>query len=519
MRRVLRRILAGLGAVALWEVVGQLNLVAQGALPGPSEIIIRFIADRADYSGHAYATFQAASLGFLIGSGFAILAGLAFAMAPVTERLSRGFNIAIFALPPIAIVPILILMTSGMTPRITLAALGCYFPVMTATMLGLSQSDPRAVDLVRAYGGGAAAVLRFVRWRSALPAVLGGLRVAAPNAVLGSILAEFGGGGRFGLGVYLIGSLGRADPARLWGIGLTATLMAGLAYGIFALIAQRATREARAVTLAPSARTEEKSRRRMTEVFLSLASLGLPIALWWGAIWAFDLPSMIAKSPADVVDYLFLAPNAGLAQTKLLAALAQTLPLTLVGLAAGLIFAFALAVLGEVWPPVGRALLPVSLVSQTMPLVALTPLLVLVLGRGTAVTIAVTVSVTFFPAFVTIAQGLALVPRAAVDLARAYGAPWWVQIRLISAPAALPSLFTAAKLAAPRALLGVMIAEWLATGRGVGNLLNQSRGMLDYGMIWSVALVSVIVSIALYQIVGTIEALMARRRPARAAAA
>ena len=47
-----------------------------------------------------------------------------------------------------------------------------------------------------------------------------------------------------------------------------------------------------------------------------------------------------------------------------------------------------------------------------------------------------------------------------------------------------------------------MIAEWLATGRGLGNLLNQSRGYLDYGMIWSVALVSVLVSVALYQVGG-----------------
>ena len=65
--------------------------------------------------------------------------------------------------------------------------------------------------------------MRWVRLRSSLPALLGGLRVAAPNAVLGAILAEFGSGARWGLGTYLLGSLGRADPARLWGIGLVAT--------------------------------------------------------------------------------------------------------------------------------------------------------------------------------------------------------------------------------------------------------------------------------------------------------
>jgi sulfonate transport system permease protein len=68
-------------------------------------------------------------------------------------------------------------------------------------------------------------------------------------------------------------------------------------------------------------------------------------------------------------------------------------------------------------------------------------------------------------------------------------------------PASLPYLFAALRLAVPRALLGVMIAEWLATGTGLGNLLNQSRGYLDYGMIWTVAAASVLLSILLYQLV------------------
>ena len=72
---------------------------------------------------------------------------------------------------------------------------------------------------------------------------------------------------------------------------------------------------------------------------------------------------------------------------------------------------------------------------------------------------------------------------------------------MVTIPASLPYLFAATRLTVPRALLGVMIAEWLATGKGLGNLLNQSRGYLDYGMIWSVAAVSVLVSVILYQIV------------------
>jgi len=79
---------------------------------------------------------------------------------------------------------------------------------------------------------------------------------------------------------------------------------------------------------------------------------------------------------------------------------------------------------------------------------------------------------------------------------------------LVAVPASLPYLFAAAKLAVPRALLGVMIAEWLATGGGLGDLLNRSRGYLDYGMIWSVAFVSVVLSIVLYRLVVLAERLM-----------
>ncbi len=490
--------------LAIWEVAGRLQLVASGALPAPSAILIRLWADLADYPLHIWSTIQSAFLGFLIGNTVAVAAGVLFVISPLALRLARGINIAIFALPPIAIVPILILTLSGMTPRIVLAALGCYFVTMTATVIGLTQTDARSIDVIRAYGGGSWQVMKHVQLRSALPAILGGLRIAAPNAVLGAILAEFGGGGRWGLGTYLIGSLGRADPARLWGIGLVATAIAGLAYAIFAIVGRHVIGASRAVTVPTSAspRTSgDWSGNPLKVTALAIASAAMPLLLWWLLLKALDVPELIAKTPAGVFDYLFLADAAPRAQQRLLAALMQTLPITAVGLFAGLAFAFALAICSEIFPAVTRALMPIALVTQTMPLVALTPLLVLLLGRGTAVTLWITISVTFFPSFVTIAQGLALVPRAALEVPRAYGATKMKELRLVAVPASLPYLFAAMRLAVPRALLGVMIAEWLATGTGLGNLLNQSRGYLDYGMIWTVAAVSVLLSVVFYQIV------------------
>ena len=327
---------------------------------------------------------RTASIGFVIGNTVAILAAILFVRAPVTERLARGINIAIFALPPIAIVPVLVIALPGEGARLALAAVAVYFPTMTAMVVGLRDIDPRTVDVVRAYGGGEGAVMRWVRLRSSVPALLGGLRVAAPNAVLGAILAEFGSGSRYGLGAYLLGSLGRADPARLWGIGLAATAIAGLGYALAALAASRVTEASRAVTIAAGA-VPSAARLRLTDprrVAIFVASLVLPFAVWWLLLWAGGLSPIIAKTPLGVFEYLFLPPTGESARERLLAALVETLPITVLGMAAGLAVAFLLAVLGSVKPGIVRALMPIALVTQTMPLVALTPLLVLIFGRG-----------------------------------------------------------------------------------------------------------------------------------------
>lgn len=493
--------------LVVWEIVGRLQLVASGALPAPSAILLRLWVDRDDYPPHILATLEGAFGGFVIGNAIAIAAGIVFALYPLAARIARGTNVAIFALPPIAIAPILVITLSGMAPRFALAAIACYFTTMTSTVIGLTEVDARSVDLVRAYGGSRWTVLRLVQLRSALPVILSGLRIAAPNAVLGSILAEFGGGGQYGLGAYLLGSLGRGDPARLWGIGLVATLIAGLAYGLFALVARVVTRGSLAVTIPTSLPGSSNSRNQPfgQRVALILASLVLPFAIWWGLLVLLHVPSLIAKTPPALANYLFFSSQSASAQSQLLDALAGTIPFTFAGMAAGLSFAFLLALGTQVYPAVVRAFLPAALVTQTMPLVALTPLLVLILGRGPEVILWITISVTFFPAFVTIAQGLLLVPPAALELPRAYGASPWQQLRLVSIPASLPYLLTAARLTAPRALLGVMIAEWLATGTGLGNLLNQSRGYMDFGMIWAVAVTSVIISVVMYQLVGVAE--------------
>ena len=270
---------AAAGAFVAWELLGDLHWVGGGALPSPSAIAAQWWQDRDLYPQHLWATLKPALLGFVAGNVVAALAALVFVLVPGLERLLRGFNIAVFAIPPIALSPVLVITLPGTLPQVVLAAVGVYFPTMLMTLLGLRDIDPRPIDVIHSYGGGSLAVLRWVRLRSCLPGLLGGLRVAAPAAILGSILAEFGSGARWGLGSFLLGSLGRGDPARIWGIGLVATAMSAAAYGLCALLARRATASLAAVTIADGrigSRAAATGRSRLQAAALGAGACAYP---------------------------------------------------------------------------------------------------------------------------------------------------------------------------------------------------------------------------------------------------
>lgn len=503
-----------LALLLLWEIAGQLKWVGDGALPAPTAVLQQLYLDRDDYPAHIWGTLRTAFLGFLVGNAVAVSMGLLFVWYRPAERIMSGINLTLFAMPAIALVPILVIALEGDTPRIVLAALSVYYPTMIATVLGLTQLDARFVDLVRVYGGGAWAVLRYARLRSGLPTVLAGLRVAAPAAVLGSLLAEFGSGGNAGLGTYLIGSLGRGDPARLWGIGLAATAISGLAYFFVDLVARRFAGNTLSVSTPVGSNSSPKAEPLASRWAMAAAAVAMPFVFWWAVVHLFQtlgVSDIVLRDPAGVFEHLFTSENSAERLARLASALAETLPFTLLGMVAGLLAAFGLAVASTLWKGLGRTLLPLSLVTQSMPLVALTPVVVLVFGRGMSSIMVITVSVTFFPAFVTIAQGLALVPTTVQEFVRAYGGNRWQQLQLIAIPWSVPYLCAAARLAAPRAFLGVMIAEWLATGTGIGNLLNESRGMLAFGMIWSVAVVAIVIAVSLNGLVALIERFVLKR--------
>lgn len=237
-----------------------------------------------------------------------------------------------------------------------------------------------------------------------------------------------------------------------------------------------------------------------------LASLVLILVIWWLFLLAFpDIGPIIGRTPADVFTYLFTAPDAAQSRQQIFDDLWITLKDTAVGFVTGMLAAVLTAALFVVYRPAAQTFMPIAMLLRSVPLVAMTPLITLVVGRGVAVVAVMGGIVVFFPALVMIMTGLSNAPQHLDDVVRVYGGGRWTALRRSAIPSAVPSLFSAAKVSVPGAFIGATVAEWLGTNKGLGSTLQQALPAAAYDQLWASVVVITVSSIVVYAIVGVIE--------------
>jgi ABC-type nitrate/sulfonate/bicarbonate transport system permease component len=146
----------------------------------------------------------------------------------------------------------------------------------------------------------------------------------------------------------------------------------------------------------------------------------------------------------------------------------------------------------------------------SIPMIAMTPLIALLFGRGLLAVTVIVGLVTFFPTLVAVTTAMRNAPRQACELVAAYGGSQARELLGVRLPFAVPSLFAAAKIALPAAIGGALLAEWLATGQGLGSLMLRASASSQFTVVWAGAAVIVAASIACYALVGAIESRVAR---------
>lgn len=250
----------------------------------------------------------------------------------------------------------------------------------------------------------------------------------------------------------------------------------------------------------------------------AVVTLAVIIGLWFAVVKLLNLDPLLAKTPADVWDYLMTGPTARADRSSVFRALGQTLLDASYGFVAGLAVAVAVALSFVLSRTIAGMMLPLAVLVRSIPLVAMTPVLTLIFGRGVLGTLVISGIVVFFPALVTMTFGLRSASRQSADLCRAYGGGTWTVARKVMLPSALPALFASARVAVPGAVIGAMLAEWLATGKGMGYGMLQDANAFNYVDIWASVALLTGVSVLLYNVIAIAEsAVLARfslREPA-----
>lgn len=180
------------------------------------------------------------------------------------------------------------------------------------------------------------------------------------------------------------------------------------------------------------------------------------------------------------------------------------------GFAWGVGAAVSFATVATLVPPLRRAIGRIAVSLNSIPWIALGPLLMVLVERDTAPAVIAGLAV-FFQMFVATSSGFASVAREQSDLLAVLGGGRARSFVLLTLPTAIPSLLLGLKLAAPAALIGAIFGEWFGAERGIGLLLLTSMQNFDIPLLWSVALLAAAASMTAFGVLGVAERLAVRR--------
>lgn len=511
--RVALTAIVSVALVVLWEVLADLWLSNLGVLASPSTIIRSLIERPGLYLGAVQTTGWIAFRGWLFGNLAAIIAAVLFVQVRALEQLFLRLALTLFCLPLVAVMPLLQLTFDPETAKVTLAAMSVFFTTLVGTMLGLRSAEGGPLTMIRAWGGGSGMSLRFVRLPSGIPAIITGLQIGAAAAVLGAIFGEFIGSSA-GLGVLLINGLQMLNLGMVWSVALLATLMAAIPYALFGVLRKVVSPWSSTISTAPPvspAKPQKLLVRLGRGALWLIGSIVVILAAWWAYLIVFNLSPFVGKTPVNVFNYLFTDAAASANRAVLLQGLDVTLVHAGVGYGTGLLAGIVVAVLFVTVPVIETVLTPLMIALRSVPIIVLTPVLILIFGRGLGGVVAITTIVTFFPTLANVSAGLSRVPTDALMLLRSYDSSTFSRLWRVQLPYALPAIFASARIAAPSAVLAATLTEWLATGDGLGHLIVISRSYSNYTQLWAAAVILTAVSLIFYSIVSAVERVVLAR--------
>jgi NitT/TauT family transport system permease protein/putative hydroxymethylpyrimidine transport system permease protein len=243
----------------------------------------------------------------------------------------------------------------------------------------------------------------------------------------------------------------------------------------------------------------------MRRWLLPTLSIAILIGIWQiaastGAIAdLFSLEPYLVPSPAEIAESLWenrslLADNAWV-----------TLREIVLGILCALLVGTAFAIAMHRWRTVHDASYPLIVASQTIPIVVISPILLIWFGFGIGPKIVVVALICFFPVAVNVLDGLRSTEPDAIKLMRSLDASRWQVFRRVEAPSALPSFFTGAKIAVVVAPIGAVFGEWVGGSSGLGHLILEDNANLEIAREFAAVAVLSAMALALIGLIALAE--------------
>ncbi|MDP6064263.1 MAG: ABC transporter permease [SAR202 cluster bacterium] len=208
--------MAALVLMVGWELWVRLSDMPVYIVPGPLAVLRRLFGDVGFFAGHGATTLMEAGAGFFLGSLVAVVAATLMAHSRMLERILLPLAVVVKVTPIVAIAPLFVIWFGfGSTPKILIAAIITFFPVMVNANVGLRAVDPGALDLFRSLHASRVEILLKLRAPSSLPYLFAAFRIAVPLSVIGAVVGEWFTGDQ-GLGSVIIVAHNDLDTPTLF---------------------------------------------------------------------------------------------------------------------------------------------------------------------------------------------------------------------------------------------------------------------------------------------------------------
>lgn len=224
--------------MVFWEVGTRAFGIERFLLPPPSIVLLSLTTHAGLLLANGWITTLEIVLGFILSIVVGIPLALAIFLWPAFSRSIFPLLVSSQAMPKVAIAPLLLVWFGfGLLPKVLIAFLIAFFPVVINTAVGLASIEPETIYLARSMGLGAGATFFKIRLPNALPSIFAGLKISITLAVVGAVVGEFVGGDA-GLGYLLMVANGSMDTALLFADLVVLTLL-GVALFMLVELAER----------------------------------------------------------------------------------------------------------------------------------------------------------------------------------------------------------------------------------------------------------------------------------------